>query len=288
MSTSRHGSGGRHPFIRCRRATGRRASFILSAALATICASTHSLAAQVSDQRKDRGDDDPLAEIRNSLPSDPTGARIALIEILWEAVGKVGSAELMLVRSMEDADSARSVEQRGVEQRRRASATVEARRILVALMDTIVFETSWGEAELWRLRRRFPTSAFFLRYEAEVRKRQGEYDDALAIYDRLLGARPALAELLRERAALLELLGRAGDAIDAYTRALEIEPEDVTAFHALVRLRQENGTLPALLEQVRRLRAIYPDTPGLAERETEILHRLGRVALFSMSPGALS
>jgi hypothetical protein len=41
-------------------------------------------------------------------------------------------------------------------------------------------------------------------------------------------------------------------------------------------LRQENGTLVQLLEQVRRLRTIYPDLPKLAEREIEVLHRLGR------------
>lgn len=266
----------RRRVARRRQVAGRGPVFTLIAALATLCATTHSLAAQVSGQWKDRGDGDPLAEIRNSLPSDSAGARIALIEALWVAVGKVGSAELMLVRSIEDADSGRSVEQRGVEQRQRASETVEARRVLVALMDTIVFETSWGADELWRLRRRFPASAFFLRYEAEVKRRHGEYDDALAIYDRLLGVRPALAELQRERAELLELLGRAGEAVDAYTRALEVEPEDGTAFHALIRLRQEQGTLPALLEQVRRLRAIYPELPGLAEREIEVLHRLGR------------
>jgi tetratricopeptide (TPR) repeat protein len=234
----------------------------------------------VSDRRKVEAGDDPLAAIRASLPADPEAARIALIEALQETVGKVGSAELSLARSFGEADSAPRGggldSARVAGQRELIAGTVDARRLLVALMDTIVFETDWGETELWRLRRRYPASAFFLRYEAEVKQRQGELDDALAIYDRLLGMRPALAELQLARAEILEELGRAEEAMDAYTRALEIEPEDETAFRALVRLRQENGTLVQLLEQVRRLRTIYPDLPKLAEREIEVLHRLGR------------
>lgn len=240
--------------------------------LAALLAGTHSLAAQVGTRGDERRGGDPLAEIRKSLPADPEAARIALTEALLEAVREVGSAELMLARSLESGDSVQADVQREL-----ATKTAEARELLVALMDTIVFETEWGAAELERLRRRYPTSSFFLRYEAELRKRGGDLEGALTIVERLLGMRSTVAELQRERAELLEELGRMEEAIGAFARALELEPGDEESFRALVRLRQENGTLPALLEQIERLRTIHPEITELVEREREVLHRMGRV-----------
>lgn len=252
--------------------TRRRRLAVYLAFLAVFAAGTHSLAAQVESRGASQRGGDPLAEIRAKLPADPEQARIALAEALWEAVREVGAAELMLARSLEAGDSIQAEVQRELTAR-----TVEARELLVALMDTIVFETEWGGAELERLRRRYPTSSFFLRYEAEVRKRGDDLEGALSIVDRLLGMRPTVAELQREKAGLLEALGRAEAAIAAHTRALELEPGNEESFRALVRLRQENGTLPALLEQIERLRTIHPEILELVEREREVLHRMGRV-----------
>jgi tetratricopeptide (TPR) repeat protein len=151
-----------------------------------------------------------------------------------------------------------------------------ARRDLVALLDTIVLRTAWGADELRDLRRRYPASSVFLRYEAALASRDGRFGDALAAYDRLLSQRPADAALLRLRGDALVQLGRSEGAAAAYTRAFELEPTDTAGFGALLRLRREDGTLPQLLEQVRRLRLLHPDEVLLAEYETELLHRLGR------------
>lgn len=252
--------------------TRRRRLAVYLAFLAVFAAGTHSLAAQVESRGASQRGGDPLAEIRAKLPADPEQARIALAEALWEAVREVGAAELRLAQSLESSDSIQPEAQREI-----ADRTVEARELLTALMDTIVFETDWGRAELDRLRRRFPTSSFFMRYEAESRKREGDLEGALALVDRLLGMRPSVAELQRERGLLLEELGRAEEAIVAYTLALELAPGDEGSFRALVRLRQANGTLDALLEQIERLRAIHPEMQELVEREREVQHRLGRV-----------
>ncbi len=213
---------------------------------------------------------DPLAAVRQSLPADPEDAERALRELLWRTVAEAGAAEVMLASSLNQPDSAEAGAQD-----RLLEETVTARRLLTALLDTIVLKTEWGKEELERLRRRYPASALFLRYQAELAGREGDFEAALAIHDRLLGMRPADAGVQILRARTLEALGRTDQAIAAYTRALDIAPEDENAFRALVRLRRQNGTLPALLEQVRRLRTLYPDRPGLAERETEIIHRLG-------------
>jgi tetratricopeptide (TPR) repeat protein len=215
--------------------------------------------------------EDPLSAVRRTLPADPAAAKLALQELLRSTVAAVGAGELMLARSLEEADTTRAAEQKQL-----AAETLDARRLLVALLDTIVFRTEWGAEELGRFRRRYPTSVLFLRYEADLASRGDDPETALAIYDRLLGMRAADAGLQVARAEVLEQLGRRAEAIAAYTRALELAPADEMAFRALVRLRQENGTLPALLEQVRRLRTLYPNIPGLDEREVEVLHRLGR------------
>lgn len=215
---------------------------------------------------------DPLAAVRESLPAEPDAARRALQEILWKTVAEVGATETMLAVSLDRADSLDVATQD-----RLVDETITARQLLTALLDTIVYETEWGGDELQRLRRRYPASVVFLRYEAELAGRQGDDEAALAIYDRILGMRATDAASQSARAATLERLGRTEQAIAAYSRALELAPANDTTFRALVRLHRQNETLPVLLEQVRRLRTLYPDTPGLSERETEILHRLGRV-----------
>jgi len=50
------------------------------------------------------------------------------------------------------------------------------------------------------------------------------------------------------------------------------------SFRALVRLDEPAGRLTELLAQVQRLRIRMPDSRTVAEREIEVLQRLGRVA----------
>jgi tetratricopeptide (TPR) repeat protein len=217
---------------------------------------------------------DPLAAVRQSLPAAPDSARGALSALLWETIAKAEASEFALAQALnvEEVDSTSAAASEVL-----YDSVADGRVLLVALLDTVVLKTEWGAGELTRLRRRYPSSALFLRYEARLASQRGEHEIALAIYTRMLGQRPSDAELHISQAKELEALGRTTEAAAAYTRAFELEPSDEALFRALVRLREQSETLPALLEQVRRLRTLYPDTPGLAERETEILHRLGRL-----------
>jgi len=149
---------------------------------------------------------------------------------------------------------------------------------LRAALDTVVFQTAWGEAELANLRLAYPQSTLLDRYEAGLAMRQGRDSLALARYEALLRRDPTDVELQRARAGVLERMGRRNDAITAYARALELAPEDEPTFRALVRLREESGTLEPLLAQIRRFRVALPDSDTLAEREIEVLQRLGRAA----------
>jgi tetratricopeptide (TPR) repeat protein len=188
-------------------------------------------------------------------------ARELLRQAVWFGVQAVEAAELQV------GGAAPAGEAPGEEDRLRTG--------LRALLDRVVFETDWGPAELERLRRAYRGSALFERYAAELAARGGEPLAALRGYDRLLRLDPQDAGLIHARGRVLEELDRTDEAVHAYMRALDLAPEDEATFRDLLRLRQEAGALAELLEQVQRLRLINPESAVLAERETEVRHRLG-------------
>lgn len=142
-------------------------------------------------------------------------------------------------------------------------------------LDTMVFGTSWGGAELDQLRLAFPGSALLARYAVLRDERMGLTDAALAGLERLIWLAPADAELQRLRGRLLERTNHPLQALDAYTRAFDLAPEDDSTFVALRILSERQGTLERLLEQVRRLRIRLPASRILADHETEVSQRLG-------------
>ena len=152
-----------------------------------------------------------------------------------------------------------------------------AARILVEVrsrLDTMVFATSWGGAELDQLRLAFPGSALLARYAARLDERAGRTDTALTEVERLLRVEPSDVELQRMRGRLLDTANRPGEAQDAYARALDLAPEDDSTFRALQNLSQRQGTLGVLLEQIRRLRIRLPSSAALADHEIEVMQRL--------------
>jgi predicted Zn-dependent protease len=212
-----------------------------------------------------------LEEFRRNPPADEDSSRALLRGLLAEAIARVEGTELSMLDAYERSDTPTAA----ADQERAGAAVSTAREELTVLLDTIVLRTSWGEAELERLRRAHPGSIVFLRYEAQLAVRDGRDDDAVAVYDRLLALRRADAELLRLRGEALGRLGRSAAAIASFSRAFEIEPGAEPTFRALLRLRREDGTLPELLHQVRRLRLLHPDVAALAEYEAELVHRIG-------------
>jgi tetratricopeptide (TPR) repeat protein len=149
--------------------------------------------------------------------------------------------------------------------------------LLKATLDTIVLGRPWGLGELEQLRLAYPGSALLERYVGAVAERDGSDSVALAVYDAVLRREPADPATHRARAAVLIRLDRKPEALAAYTRALDLEPEHEAAFRALVILRQRDSTLADLLTQVRRLRVRLPRSRPLADHEVELLQRLGRL-----------
>ncbi|MDH4350963.1 MAG: tetratricopeptide repeat protein [Gemmatimonadota bacterium] len=214
-----------------------------------------------------------LALLRLTHPA-PDTATLLLRRAVWRGMEAVQHLELQTAQAVSgDVSRRRVVRAQPLFDRRQR--TLDQLR---AALDTVVFQTDWGETELASLKLAYPQSTLLDRYEAGLAMRQRRDSLALARYEALLRRDPTDAELQRTRAAVLDQMGRQRDAATAYARALELAPEDESTFRALVRLRQESGTLEQLLVQLRRFRVALPDSDTLAEREIEVLHRLGRTA----------
>lgn len=162
---------------------------------------------------------------------------------------------------------------------RTVAASARHGALLAALrqaLDVVVLRAADGDAELARLRRTYPESSLLDRYAARRAVLDGRLAEAADRYDALVHDAPADTMLQRERASLMARLNRTADAIAGWERVLDMRPEDPNAFHALLRLRGADGSLEALLAQVRRLRVRLPDSGVLLDHEIELLHRLGR------------
>jgi|GEM_PF-5056044 len=219
------------------------------------------------------GAEGPLGLLRLAEPANADSARALVRLALWRAVEAVGESELALAD-----DSGEGESREGGLSRLEAEDPLErARGTLVALMDSVVFETGWGAEELAQLRRAYPSSLFLRRYEADLAARRGRLEEALRGYDRLLRARPTDVNLQIGRAETLEGLGREDEARATYIRLLELVPGDESVFRALVRLERTDEGLERLLVQIRRLQRLHPDLAELIDREVEVLHRLDRL-----------
>jgi len=205
-----------------------------------------------------------------------------VVALLTLALVTRDSASLALRRRVWDGLSALERVEQHLTTRRATTRDTTAAHLLSEVrpaLDTMVFRTSWGGAELEQLRLAFPGSPLLDRYAARLAERDGETAGALALVDRLLARDAADGELQRARGRLLERAGRPRDALDAYARALDLAPEDDSAFRSLERVAegQGAGALDALLDQIRRLRIRRPESRVLADHEIEVIERLGVV-----------
>ena len=201
----------------------------------------------------------PVLAVLALTLTTPDSSRLVLRRRVWEGLAALEQAERHLTT------------------RRALPRDTAAAHLLAdirAALDTMVFATSWGGAELDQLQLAFPGSPLLERYAARLAEREGETDLALAGVDRLLLRDATDPDLQRARGRLLDRAGRPREALDAYARALDLVPEDDSAFRALEALSEREGTLGALLDQIGRLRIRRPQSAALADHETEVRERL--------------
>ncbi len=78
-------------------------------------------------------------------------------------------------------------------------------------------------------------------------KQMGEYDTALMCLDRAIGFKPDFIPPIYNKGVLLGLLGRFKEAIDAYNRVLDLDPNHELAkrdLQMIYRILKERGEVP--------------------------------------------
>jgi tetratricopeptide (TPR) repeat protein len=215
----------------------------------------------------------PLGLLR-LRPHGADGAQLLLRRAAWRGMDELQRLELATTAAVSGPLNLRVVaaSQPALERRKRIAD------LLRATLDTIVLARPWGVAELQQLRLAYPGSALIERYVGAIAERDGSDSVALAVYDAVLRREAADPVTQRARAAVLLRLGRRAEAIAAYVRAFDLDPEHTSTFQSLRELRQRDGSLAALLEQVQRLRVRLPRSRIVAEQEIEVLQRMGRLA----------
>ncbi len=93
--------------------------------------------------------------------------------------------------------------------------------------------------------------------------RSKNYEDALAMSERLVQQAPERANLWVVRGEILHKLGRPNEAMQAFMKAIEVNPENILGYGALIELQESLNDLVAAIEVYERLVELSPDAPGL-------------------------
>ena len=123
----------------------------------------------------------------------------------------------------------------------------------------------------------YPGSVFLARVDVRLALANGNLERARMEVERLLRLQPGHGDTHALHGRVLEAMGIPDRARVSYGRSFELAPDAPEAFEALVRIHRSEDSLADLLDRVRRLRAISPDSATLLGHEIELLHRLGRL-----------
>ncbi|WP_375248660.1 sulfotransferase, partial [Sphingomonas sp.] len=180
------------------------------------------------DNRLDRAE--PL--LRQYLKRDPFDARA--IRILAELAGRIGrnrDAETLLRRALELAPA------------------FTAARANLALV--LYRQNRAGEAlaELDELQRDEPDHIGHANLKAAALGRLGGFEDAIALYERVLAVAPAQPRVWMSLGHMLKTVGRQADGVAAYRRAIALKPDLGEAWWSLANLKTisfDDGDIAAM------------------------------------------
>jgi len=147
-------------------------------------------------------------------------------------------------------------------------ALTQCRGVSEALAQAIRYELVPGEVEQEQRATR-------LREEAQAFLEEGDYDAALACYDRLVRERPEDMALLFDRAEILVLLDRPEEALQCYTRVLDTDRRNRQAWFERANLLFGLGRLADAVDALREALRIEPAKSGDIVLKAEQLRRDG-------------
>lgn len=147
-----------------------------------------------------------------------------------------------------------------------AKALTQCKGVTDALARAIRLELAPGEVE-------DEQRATRLREEAQGFIEEGEYRAALDCYDRLLRDRPEDVAVWFDRAELLVLLDRPEEALQSYTRILDVDRGNRQAWYERANLLFGLGKLPEAVLALREALRLEPTKSGDVVQKAEQLRR---------------
>jgi tetratricopeptide (TPR) repeat protein len=135
-----------------------------------------------------------------------------------------------------------------------------------------------ADQTLERLRQVAPDHPRLPDAEAAIHLRRGEYEAAIACFDRVVANPPSPEEAFvaqANRASALERLKRYDEALDTYRRVLQLDPNDAWLWHNMSILLMDQGRLDEALEANTRALAIMDFGNARMIRERILAKQLG-------------
>ncbi|MDB5873156.1 MAG: FlbA protein-like protein [Ramlibacter sp.] len=121
-----------------------------------------------------------------------------------------------------------------------------------------------------------PRQAQALAMLGALHQERGNWDEALACFDRALAVQPGMPALLNVRGLALKNLGRMEEALASYEAALALKPDFVEAINNRAVALKHLGRLEEAVTGYRQALALKPDSPELHNNLGFALHGLGR------------
>src|SRR6266487_1059995 len=186
-------------------------------------------------------------------------ARREALRFLGTVPGMSESSADVIATAFPDMDALRGAD---------AKALTQCKGVSDGLARAIRYELVPGEVEGEQRTSR-------LRDEAHGFLEEGDYAAALACYDRLSRAHPEDIGVWFDRAQLLVLLNRTGEALQCYARVIELDRKNGRAWFERANLLFGGGRLPEAVDALREALKIDPSKGGEIALRAEQLRRDG-------------
>src|SRR5947207_4956565 len=117
----------------------------------------------------------------------------------------------------------------------------------------------------------FPGSSEIPAVLAQIARRHGKWEEAVAYYDQALVLDPRNVELLTETADNYDDLRRFDDALKLYDRALDIRPNDLDLLASKAAIYQAQGNLAEAGNCLGGVNALTPSYEAAAQKVEQLI-----------------
>ena len=140
-----------------------------------------------------------------------------------------------------------------------------------------VMSTLSGRAFAGVVPERIPDNAQEYYNQGVSFSRQRKYPEAIEAFDKALGIEPNYPKSLFNKAVVLQMMGKVPDAIEAYRRLTEITPDDSEVWGNMAIALRSIGRTTDALECYDRALAISPNDSSLWNNKAIALRAIGKV-----------